>query len=244
MLSCIMSVYYIKENSKNTKIIILHVMFFLIDAYLQYLTDCRSAFAATLAVVVLFILFSIKKYRKTISLICLIGILILAICMPALLTMLSNATGRDWVTGSGRTYIFKESFQLIKQKPLLGYGTVSNYLDAAHDANLSHLGSNVGTHNIYIEIAILYGIPVLICFLASILTLFIKLLCVYLKDKDLFSLKLAQPTLLMSFILVFGLFEHHGVFRLTPPIMFLVLPFFVLRKNLDLSFKQEEKQIG
>lgn len=237
MLSCIMAVFYIKENLQNRKIVVLHTTLCIINLYLQFLTDCRASLVAALLVTIIFVLFSIKKHRKTILLISFFLFLVILVCLPFELNMLTKLTGRDWSTGSGRTLAFKEAFELIKQNPLFGYGTVSNYRQTAELENLNIIANLAGSHNLYIEIALLYGIPVLICFILSICITFWKVLKSYIQNEDMFISNLAQPCLIVMFILVTGLFEHHGLFRLTPPMFFLVFAFFSLRKNLIKSDK-------
>jgi len=112
-------------------------------------------------------------------------------------------------------------------------------LDVAKGLSLNSLADNVGAHNLYIEIGLLYGLPSLICFVISIVITIIRVLKYYFNDMDMFQTKILQPFSIFVFMLTFFIFEHHGLFRLTPPLIFFLFAFFEtmsqVRRNLTLK---------
>ncbi|MBR0485778.1 MAG: O-antigen ligase family protein [Oscillospiraceae bacterium] len=72
--------------------------------------------------------------------------------------------------GSGRWRLWKYTIQKIQEKPLLGSGTegIADFLTES--------AKNTRTHNEYLQYMAFYGIPAGICYIAGILSLFLRAL--------------------------------------------------------------------
>lgn len=119
-----------------------------------YLSGCRAAMVSGVACagLALMSLLPVKARR-----ICLV---VLAVCLvfvlvnlTSVLTLLSDITGRDWNTGSSRTLMWEQVPRLIMQHPVFGYGERESYIAVAD----GWFHGN-GTHNLYIETTLLYGL--------------------------------------------------------------------------------------
>lgn len=241
MVSCLFSIFFIIKSKSDKKAILTHVLLILLNIYIWYLTDCRSAIVAFVAAIYVGTFFCLPTKKRKIFLVCFVIIGgILALLLILSLPLLSQLTGRDWVTGSGRSAIFKQAMTLVlKEKPLFGFGEVDKYLSAAQNVSFNELGSVVGTHNMYIEVAALFGIPALIFYFLSILSVLLGLIICYLKNIDMRKNRIVLPAAIFAFMLVFELFEHHGIFKLTPMIIYYMLAYFML----DASCKRAMKNI-
>lgn len=76
--------------------------------------------------------------------------------------------------GSGRIYIWKKTLQLIKARPMIGYGPDTfdlSYMSKFGKESISHLGPIIEdkAHNEYLQIAYASGLPALISYLMFIL---------------------------------------------------------------------------
>lgn len=77
--------------------------------------------------------------------------------------------------GTGRTYIWKETLKLIKQRPVLGYGhdTLIYYFPQNDRNKIANLGTYdvivSKPHNFYLDLAYSSGIPALLAFMALVI---------------------------------------------------------------------------
>ena len=100
---------------------------------------------------------------------------------------------------SPRFIIFKSSLSLIKRRPFLGWGA----------STFPHLHSNAGssveaqhTHNIFLELAHNFGLPLSILICSSIVVLLVKLFKSITKNKNQYKIKLLEKSWLISTSLV------------------------------------------
>lgn len=231
-IACLLSYFYILSAKGNKKIMITNIILFTLNMVVCYLTKCRSAIVATGVVIYAIILFSIPPKNRKNWFIVFMGIgIVLLITFILSLPMLSNLTGRDWVTGSGRTPIYEQVIYLSTHvKPIFGFGSnenISNY----SLANNFILHNYAGSHNMYLEVAILFGIPAMVIYIASLLVVVINTLRCFLKGADMYKTNIILPFLMLIFMIVFELFEHHGLFRLTPMMAFFLMAFFQTDHN-------------
>lgn len=126
----------------------------LVNLLCLYLSDSRAALVAGVACAGLALLSLLPVKARRICLIALVICLLLVLAnLGSILTMLTDMTGRDWVTGSARTPMWEYSPTLIKQHPVFGFGT-----RAAYRAVYGDIIHPNGTHNLYIETTLLYGL--------------------------------------------------------------------------------------
>ena len=126
----------------------------LVNLLCLYLSDSRAALVAGVACAGLALLSLLPVKARRICLIALVICLLLVLAnLGSILTMLTDMTGRDWVTGSARTPMWEYSPTLIKQHPVFGFGTRAAYRAVSGD--IIHPN---GTHNLYIETTLLYGL--------------------------------------------------------------------------------------
>jgi O-antigen ligase len=119
-----------------------------------------------------------------------------------------NLPKPGWSAGTGRTYIWKRTVELIKVKPLLGYGldTLAYFFPQNDLEKLSNLAGNVhGTvdkpHNLYLGIAFGSGLISLGAFIVLICTFIVRFFQFLLKN-----LLVDNPDLVASLFLGFCAF--------------------------------------
>lgn len=126
----------------------------LVNLLCLYLSLSRAAQVASVACAGLALLSLLPVKARRICLIALVICLLLVLAnLGSILTMLTDMTGRDWVTGSARTPMWEYSPTLIEQHPVFGFGTRAAYRAVSGD--IIHPN---GTHNLYIETTLLYGL--------------------------------------------------------------------------------------
>ena len=146
---------------RDTRTLILNIALIIMACASLVLTGSRSALLASFAGFAFIVFASIPsvKARRIIFTILLIALAVCLFFLPAILQLLSDLTGRDWVTGSHRTRIWGFVASKIMEHPLLGNG--GNLGDMIREEG----GFGVTTaHNLYIELSGIYGIPAMLCF--------------------------------------------------------------------------------
>lgn len=227
-VACLFSFFYIYNANGNKKKIIVNLILIILNLYICYLTKCRSALVGAAVVIYLLFLFSIPFKNRKVWFVVFISVgIVLGIVLVLSLPLLSKLTNRDWVTGSGRTPIYKQVIYLSTQvKPLLGFGSKShiNDLSLSYDYILHDFS---GAHNMYLEIAILFGIPAMLFYIAALISVIVNVIKCFFNDANMYKTNILLPFSILTFLIVFELFEHHGLFRLSPIIGFFLLSFFL-----------------
>ena len=100
---------------------------------------------------------------------------------------------------SPRVVIFKSSLSFIKDKPLLGWG--ASTFPHLHSETLSKVDAQ-HTHNIFLELAHNFGIPLSIIIFSSILFLLIKLFKSVKNSQSEYSFKILEKSWLIATFLI------------------------------------------
>lgn len=187
---------------KGWKTNILAILSLLVDAAVLARTESRTALLASLAsVFVLFMLIAVLKNRKAV-LATLIVFIIIAIAVLCLFP-------RSIMSGlSGREEIWKTALTALTSKPILGFGgnTESMYrafyeIGGDYPAGFT---KNHLMHNIYIQVAVEYGIIAFFAFFISIAAIAFKALRKYISCGNY---AIASMLSILSFALVHGIAE-------------------------------------
>lgn len=227
-ISFLLSIYYI-HNNPSIKNIIINCALIIINLFVLKLTGCRSALVALIVSAVCILVFSIKKDRKKKFIIIISLCLLAGILLVSKLPLLSKLTQRDWETGSGRTALYKSALVLIKDSPLFGYGSLSNYYELCQQISIPM--DRAGSHNSYLDMAVTYGLPALVFCLIAIISVVIKLLKNYFAYVDFYKEDIIDEVVLLTFILVYCLFEN--IVTICPIQVLFIMEIFSLSSKLD-----------
>lgn len=196
---------------KSRKNLILNVSMLCINSIVLYLSGCRTALVALIiGALVMVYLKSSHKLRKCFLIILLCALAIFICFHTQILSLMDAITGRSWTTGSGRVQIWMDAIERIKDKPFTGYGLQKNYLALPNTI----INPN-GTHNLFIEIALRYGIPAFLLFTAFIAYLVIATLR-KLSDNSFLNRKTALYISLMAVLIGSFMFENYHLFQCSP----------------------------
>ena len=179
--------YFIKKRVTDYKKITL-IIICLIFSIFTILTKSRNGFLALVFTILSF--YSIKNIFYFLSTFSLIGILsnyflsLKNINLNILNLVISERITTKFLYFSPRYFIWESALELIKIKPMLGWG--ASTFAFLHNKNFSHGDYFVNaqhTHNIFIELAFNFGIPLSLTVLIFLLFLFIKVITNYFKIK-------------------------------------------------------------
>lgn len=122
------------------------------------------------------------------------------------------------ITLTNRTLIWKEVFKLIKSSFLFGNGMP--YLDS--QVFMKYDGNKLGTHNLFLEITVIGGIPALTIFIISIYNTIRKML--YIKNKNI-------RNVIIAYFISFFAMSITEVYTITIIIMVFIAPTLLLKFN-------------
>ena len=223
-ISAIIAISRLLNARKQFNQIILNIIMFTVDIYVLLGTKCMTSMISLLGSFVILFICCFNKKRGHVLLItlgvCILG-LILVICN---IDFASSILHKNLKTATGRTEIWANSIKLIKQHPIVGYGSTVRYHEAAQINNLYI--NKAGTHNMYLEIALLYGIPSLVMYIISIIFTIYKILKKYLSGAAIKENHLLTPILIIGFCFILGLAEKLPLF-VNNPIMIIFLVSFI-----------------
>lgn len=155
-IGCVLYIFHFIHAEKIAERIYSFIFSFL-SLYFVIISNSRSAILATLLVFFFLVALKLKRKARIIYIsVALLILIFLLINLNTVLSFLSSVSGRDWNTGSSRTNIWKFALELIKDRPMMGYAGLAKEFGVAD------------SHNIYIHLALLYGIPVMVLFMAII----------------------------------------------------------------------------
>ena len=141
------------------------------------ITYSRGAWVAASVAVLFFVLFSVIKNKKLVSVGLLFVIAILVISLFVGLRMKKNFGSKELNranTVAWRVGVWKESIEMIKNKPFLGYG-INTFANEFQKFRKIPSANPTYAHNCYIQIAAETGLLGLICFLWIIISIFKKI---------------------------------------------------------------------
>ena len=180
--------YFIKKRVNDYGKIALIITSVIFSVF-TILTKSRNGFLALIFTILSF--YSIKNIFYFLSTFSLIGILstyflsLKNINLNILNLVLSEKILTKFLYFSPRYFIWESALELIKIKPILGWGASTfaflhykNFLNGDYFVNAQH------THNIFIELAFNFGIPLSLTVLIFLLFLFKKLFKNYFKIKN------------------------------------------------------------
>lgn len=209
-ISILISIFCIARKFGNKKNIIINIILIIFNCYLLIGTKSRASYLGLCFALFTFVLFKQKRNRLFwLVFFLLIGTLFI-IFLTINIQTLETITNRSWVTGSGRVEIWKSAAKLITLRPVWGYGALDQYtyLDATIDKH--------GTHNIFIEIAILYGIPASFIFLWSLAVIFKRIAYYFINRQDFSENNLLLTSTLLVFCIINNQFETNILFSISP----------------------------
>ena len=228
--SAFIAIYRIKENRKQVSCIISNLLITAMDIYILLGTKSLTSIAGFCIGIGIMLILSIKKHRKLLITV----LVLLAILLIALFTInidyLSEITNRPLRTMSERSIIWKSCFTLLKDHPLTGYGSLDNYIKVSTERGL-FIHPN-GTHNMFIETMMLYGIPTALLFIMAIIMTIYRLLKCYFNNLDMTDEILMVPLMIFGFALLQSMMEHQMLFARTPTMIILLFSFIIADRNL------------
>ncbi len=160
----------------------LYLLAFILFNVVLIFNDTFGAYLAVLTTLVfLIVLFRIKDKKRNLKTFILLGVFIavsLVVNFKAVLVnILSLFTDIKLVidsspdasfAGSSRWRLWKSTFQMISERPLLGYGV------EGIGARLAAEAGNDRPHNEFLQYAAFFGIPALICYVGAIASVFLS----------------------------------------------------------------------
>lgn len=175
----------------NKKLNIIYTVLYLINCHMLILNDtlgCFLAFICTLFLIFVYLLITKRNLSKFIILV----ISLIIICFVNrnivlnnfssffgdIISIEKNISKKDDIkkiynTGSNRMGLWLVTIQLIKEKPVFGYG-IGNLLEQYIRVNKSEITSR--PHNEYLQVGVSIGIPGLIFYLLFLGLLFFKVI--------------------------------------------------------------------
>jgi O-antigen ligase len=162
-------------NKKVNKTNIFWIVIFFISLIL---TTKRTLFAIAVFMLLMCIFMTQKNVKKRLQYFIIFlamggVLLILMQIVPQLQTLGNRFSGNDYESMDGRSVLWQYSFQMIKEKPLFGYG-YGSYNAFANSHGLSYWGGNwvANGHNAYLQLfgetGILGGLLILIPLIYSL----------------------------------------------------------------------------
>ena len=202
------ALFFFKTSKNKIEKISFSLISFTIFLFI-FLTNSRNGLLS-----LLIILFSFYRFRKVL-LIFLSGLFVTSFTEFVLQYISPSLSLHNWLPtnnlfkqistlsfdldSSPRYTIFKSSLSLIKRRPLFGWGA----------STFPHLHSNSGspvnaqhTHNIFLELAHNFGIPLSIIICSSVLLLLIKLFNTINRNKYEYKIKILEKSWLISTFLI------------------------------------------
>lgn len=224
-IGCVLYIFHLIHAEKTAERIYSFTLFFL-SLYFVIISDSRSAILAILLVFFFLVALKLKRKARIIYIsIALLILIFLLINLNSVLSFLSSVSGRDWNTGSSRTDIWKFSLDYIKNRPLIGYaGYSADYI-------FNEFGVT-SAHDIYIDLALRYGIPVMILFMAIIFYDALKIFVACFKeDKIDYKREIIYSLFVLFFVRI--------IFESTLSICFEMVVFFIVTLTI---FNMESKE--
>lgn len=203
-------------NKSNQKIYFTPLL--LVFAFILIGTLSRGAWLAALVSCLIFLLL-IKNWKIPLAIIMLVGITFITLKVvnneknSLLVTKLEQTSGTNrYENGTQGT-----ALEMIKEKPILGYGYGNNVYDSVYNEKVKNnpdwiFKKSIGPHNTFLFIWFGSGLLGLTLFISMIIMAFISLLkslksdCIYTK-----KISIILITILIGYLLTRGMFEQMDI---------------------------------
>lgn len=224
------------DKVKNMKTKLYYILSFFLALYCSYDGHSRASYVA-LVVVSCFLIFSYipPKARKIMLIIILVLIVLSIIFFSQIIDFLNSISSKNWSTGSGRIEIWQSAIHMIKLSPVFGYGTRDNF---ALSATAEGCFKNISTHNSYLHISVLFGLPALALLLIWIISILSRYISAMNREDAYSGFTKRMLLSIFLFHIVENFFEISLIFRCQSGQVF----FFLSAICLSYMAKREKKE--